>query len=152
MTTFTNQLFGGSLGYPYDSPRMHVLKGHFDATTGSTPGYAATNVCELINVPAGTYIEAVSMNVTTVDTGGGTIGIGDGNSTSGYLSGITYSSVGLHASVPVAATSTTVTSPLPIYGNGVLYTSADTIDAIVNTDTVTTLVFDLRAISIDLTD
>jgi hypothetical protein len=149
MTTFTTQLTGGSKGYPFDAPRMHVLKATFDATLGT---YAQNDVLEMINVPAGTFISAVAANVVVVEGASRNYAVGDGNSTAGYIPTTTANTLGITASVPVAATNASVTTPVPVYGNGVFYAAADTIDILVETSGgLTTCKIQLRAMATDLT-
>jgi len=89
---------------------------------------AASDVLEVLPVPAGAVVRAVGMQVQTV-AASGTIAIGDGSAAAGYLAATAVSSTGYSGGVPVLASGAFA----PTLSGGKVYASADTIDITIGT-------------------
>lgn len=104
------------------APCRTVLTNVFDA---SRRNLASTDVVELINIPAGTFVEAVIFEIITANAASQTMSVGDGNGTSSWVSAAaTDAAAGtktLGAGAYAIATGTSAT-------NGKFYATADTID------------------------
>ena len=79
---------------------------------------AATDVLEVIKVPANTLVTNVALNVTTAEGGTLTIDVGDGDDPDGYLDGVNANATAAY--IPVDGTAA--------FAQGKYYTAADTID------------------------
>ena len=82
---------------------------------------AATDVLEVIKIPANTLVTSVALNVTTAEGGTLTIDVGDGADPDGYLDGVNANTAAAYSLAPSAGTPTG-------YADGKYYTAADTID------------------------
>lgn len=134
-TTYTNgdNIAAASGGNYAGTPVRTVLEGVFDA---SRRNLVAADVVTVVNVPAGAWVEAVLMEILTPEvTAAQTISVGDGASTSGWISAVNSSAAAgtkyLGAGALAIATGTSQT-------NGKLYTAADTIDILVPATMVAT--------------
>lgn len=121
MTTYTTYVGGediaGSSGGNYaGSPKQTVLTGTFDA---AKRGLAAADVATVVNIPAGTHVSGVFVEVLTVDDATHVFNVGDGAAVAGHVSGADAATLGLTQGAGTLIASTTL---------GKLYTAADTID------------------------
>lgn len=98
----------------------------------------ATDVLEVIRVPANTLVTNVALEVTTAEGGTLTIDVGDGDDPDGFLDGVNANATAAY--IPVAGTAA--------YEQGKYYTSADTID-VTTVNAADTAVMKLTAIMID---
>lgn len=89
---------------------------------------AASDVLEVIPVPAGTIVRNVALVVEKV-AASGTIAIGDGAATAGYLAAQAVSSLGTFGGVPVLSAGAFA----PTLSGGKLYAAGDTIDITIGT-------------------
>lgn len=139
MATYTDSLgFNkGSAAYPADAlnkvHRVEVVL-NFPAiiaarlAAGAT-ALAASDVLEVIPIPAGTIVSNVGMEVTTAAGVTSTLSIGDGASAVGYLAATSVNSVAWSGGVPVLSAGAFA----PTLSGGKLYSAADTIDVTIGT-------------------
>jgi hypothetical protein len=157
MTTFSDSLgFNkGSAGF-HDATarRMYRTEVVLDfakiAAARSAAGVAAlasTDVLQIIPLPAKSYVLAVGYDVTTPEGATATFDLGDGSTTNGYLNDISLNSTasGVMALALTEATPNTVTG----YSNGKYYAAADTIDMVLNNDSIDTAVVRIWALVMD---
>jgi len=134
MATYTDSLgFNkGSAAYPADSlnktvrveltldfPKIIAARSAAGATA-----LAASDVMEIIPIPAGTIVSNVGMVVTTAAGVTSTISIGDGSAAAGYLAATSANATGTSGGVPVLSSGAFA----PTLSGGKLYSAADTID------------------------
>ena len=98
------------------------------AAAGAT-ALAASDVLEVIPVPAGTLVSNVGMQVTTAAGVTSTIAIGDGSAAAGYLAATSANSTGFSGGVPVLSSGAFA----PTLSGGKVYAAADTIDITIGT-------------------
>ena len=115
------------------APKRTVLTGVFDA---SRRNMVAADVAQVLNIPAGTWVEAVVLEIITPEaTGSSTISVGDGNGTSSWVSAVDSTAAAgtmyLGAGAYAIATGASQT-------NGLFYAAADTLDLLVPTGKVAT--------------
>ena len=139
MATYTDSLgFNkGSAAYPADSLNKTVrveITLDFPAiiaarlAAGAT-ALAASDVMEIIPVPAGTIVSNVGMSVTTAAGVTSTISIGDGSAAAGYLAATSANATGISGGVPVLSSGAFA----PTLSGGKVYAAADTIDITIGT-------------------
>jgi len=138
MATYTDTLgFNkGSTALPAQAlHRVHEVSITLDFTkiiaarlaAGAT-ALAASDVLEVIPIPAGTVVSNVGMEVVTV-AASGTIAIGDGTAAAGYQAAQAVSATGFFSGVPVLSAGAFT----PSLSGGKLYAAADTIDITIGT-------------------
>ncbi len=138
MATYTDSLgFNkGSASFPANgNNRSTLVQVELDfpaiiaarAAAGAT-ALAASDVLEVLPVPAGCIVRNVGLVVDTV-AASGTIAIGDGSAAAGYLAAQAVSSAGTFGGVPVLASGAFA----PTLSGGKVYTAADTIDVTIGT-------------------
>lgn len=88
---------------------------------------AINDVVELISIPAGAFVLAVTHVVTTVEGGTCTYSIGDGATTAGYVSAA-------NGNTATNASSFNATTT-PTFGVGKYYAAADTVDVLLASGT-----------------
>jgi hypothetical protein len=98
----------------------------------------ATDVLEVIRVPANTLVTNVALEVTTAEGGTLTIDVGDGDDPDGFLDGVNANTAAAY--LPVAGTAA--------YEQGKYYTAADTID-VTTVNAADAAVMKLTAIMVD---
>lgn len=136
-TTYTDGtvVAAGSGGNYAGSPVRTVLTGTYDATRRNMTVDGDT--MEVLNIPAGTLIESVILEVITAETTATpTISVGDGNGTSSWVSGASTATIAklLGAGAYVVA-------------GGKFYATADTLDILMPAgDDATTLVCKIHAV------
>ena len=105
---------------------------------------AAADVLQVWDIPAGTFIRRIAVQVITVEGGTLTLDIGDGTTTDGFVNGVDcntltnnigYTASGGTTIVLTEATPNTVTA----YSGGKYYAATDTLD-IINVDAADTAV------------
>lgn len=107
-----------------DFPKIIAARSAAGATA-----LAASDVMEVIPVPAGTIVSNVGMQVTTAAGVTSTIAIGDGTAAAGYLAATSANATGWSGGVPVLASGAFA----PTLSGGKLYSAADTIDITLGT-------------------
>jgi hypothetical protein len=107
-----------------DFPKIIAARSAAGATA-----LAASDVLEVIPVPAGTIVSNVGMEVTTAAGVTSTIAIGDGSAAAGYLAATSANSTGWSGGVPVLSSGAFA----PTLSGGKLYSAADTIDITIGT-------------------
>ena len=107
---------------------------------------AASDVLEVLPIPAGTIVSAVGMQVQTV-AASGTIAIGDGAAAAGYLAAQAVSSTGYFGGVPVLSSGAFA----PTLSGGKTYGAADTIDITIGTAVPALAVVRIFAELVDVT-
>ena len=156
MATYTDTLgFNkGSAALPADALfKMHRVEVVLDfpkiiaarLAAGAT-ALAATDILEVIPIPAGTLVTNVGMEIVTVGASG-SISIGDGSDDDGYLAATVSTSAGYFGGVPGVAT--TVFSPA--LSGGKIYAAADTIDIKITTAVPSAAVVRVFALMADVT-
>jgi hypothetical protein len=90
---------------------------------------AASDVLEVLPIPAKSIVSNVGMEVTTAAGVTSTIAIGDGSAAAGYLAATSANATGLSGGVPVLSSGAFA----PTLSGGKLYSSADTIDITIGT-------------------
>jgi hypothetical protein len=144
-------------GYKLGTGAAHVAKGINKVSTISVTldfaaittaraaagltALAATDVLEVIRVPANTYVTNVALNVTTAEGGTLTVDVGDGDNPDGYLDGVNANATAAY--LTVAGTDA--------YESGKFYTAADTID-VVTVNAADTAVMTLTAVMVDCSE
>lgn len=114
------------------------------AAAGAT-ALAASDVLEVLPVPAGTVVRNVGLVVDTV-AASGTIAIGDGSAAAGYLAAQAVSSTGTFGGVPVLSSGAFA----PTLSGGKVYAAADTLDITIGTAVPATAVVRVFAELVDL--
>jgi hypothetical protein len=119
MATQTNNL--GLVGHAAHNAQPYVMSTVVDYATEAP---AATDVLEVLNIPAGSLVHCVGADVLTADTAGnsGTIAVGDGSAT--YIAAATVASTG------------SMTMANDVGEMFVAYDAANTIDATGATGTI----------------
>ena len=107
---------------------------------------AASDVLEVIPIPAGTIVTNVGMKIVTVGASG-SISIGDGSAAAGYLAATVSTSAGHFGGVPVLASGAFA----PTLSGGKVYAAADTIDITISTAVPSAAVVHVFAIMTDIT-
>jgi hypothetical protein len=98
------------------------------AAAGAT-ALAASDVLEVLPIPAGTLVTNVGMVVTTAAGVTSTIAIGDGSAAAGYLAATSANAAGTSGGVPVLSSGAFA----PTLSGGKVYAAADTIDITIGT-------------------
>ena len=98
------------------------------AAAGAT-ALAASDVLEVLPIPAGTLVTNVGMVVTTAAGVTSTIAIGDGSAAAGYLAATSANATGTSGGVPVLSSGAFA----PTLSGGKVYAAADTIDITIGT-------------------
>ena len=95
---------------------------------------ASGDVLEIMPVPAKTRVLGVGYDVTTAEGATATFDLGDGSDTDGYLNDISLNSVasGVMSLTLAEGAPNTISG----YSNGKYYSAADTIDLVVNSNSV----------------
>ena len=98
-------------------------------TAAGATALAASDVMEIIPIPAGTIVSNVGMVVTTAAGVTSTISIGDGGAAAGYLAATSANATGTSGGVPVLSSGAFA----PTLSGGKVYAAADTIDITLGT-------------------
>lgn len=116
-------------------------------TAASATALAATDVLEVLPVPAGTFVLSVGYDVTTAEGAAATIDVGDGADPNGYLDAVDLNSTGSGA----MALALTEAAPNTVtgYSAGKYYAADDTIDISLDQNGIDTAVVRLWAVFID---
>jgi hypothetical protein len=122
--------------------RFSVMKFHVDMAAiaeelAATIDGSASDVIQLWDIPAGTHILSVKVDVTTAEGATATVAVGDGDSTAGYL-----------AAFSINAVASKMTLTTDAYGAtcGRTYAAADTLDLLFATAAdIDAAVFDVYA-------
>lgn len=139
MATYTTAVGfnAGSAALPADSlNKCHRVEILLDfpkiiaarAAAGLT-ALAASDVLEVLPIPAGTIVSNVGMTVTTAAGVTSTLSIGDGSAAAGYLAATTVNATGTSGGVPVLASGAFA----PTLSGGKVYAAADTVDVTIGT-------------------
>lgn len=138
---------GGAQGYPDTSARkVYVIEGVLDAA--SQP-LAQNDVAELINVPAGSFVQLVQYEVEAVEGEARNFSIGDGSDADGYITSTSANSEG--AGISSLALTEGDPNTVTGYTAGKYYAEADTIDlTAVTSGGLTAAVIRVKAVVIDL--
>lgn len=139
MATYTTAVGfnAGSAAYPADSlNKAHRVEILLDfpkiiaarAAAGLT-ALAATDILEILPIPAGSIVSNVGMVVTTAAGVTSTLSIGDGAAAAGYLAATSVNATGTSGGVPVLAAGAFA----PTLSGGKVYAAADTIDVTLGT-------------------
>jgi len=107
-----------------DFPKIIAARSAAGATA-----LAASDVMEIIPIPAGTIVSNVGMVVTTAAGVTSTLSIGDGSAAAGYLAATSVNATGTSGGVPVLSSGAFA----PTLSGGKLYSAADTIDITIGT-------------------
>lgn len=159
MATYTDSLgFNkGSAALPADAlakcHRVEVVL-NFPAiiaarSAAGATALAATDVLEVIPIPAGTLVSNVGMEVTTAAGVTSTLSIGDGGAAAGYLAATSVNATGWSGGVPVVTGTPGAFSPT--LSGGKLYSAADTIDVTIGTAVPAAAVVRIFALMTDVT-
>ena len=100
---------------------------------------AATDVLEVIRVPANTLVTHVALNVTTAEGGTLTIDVGDGDDPDGFLDGVNANTTAAYITDAGGAAA---------LAHGKFYTAADTID-VTTVNAADTAVMELTVVMVD---
>jgi len=139
MATYTDTLgFNkGSAALPSNAlHKVHLVEMILDfpaiiaarSAAGAT-ALAASDVMEIIPIPAGTLVSNVGMVITTAAGVTSTISIGDGSAAAGYLAATSANATGTSGGVPVLSSGAFA----PTLSGGKVYAAADTIDITLGT-------------------
>jgi len=156
MATYTTAIGfnAGSAALPADSlNKVHRVEILLDfpkiiaarAAAGLT-ALAASDVLEILPVPAGSIVSNVGMVVTTAAGLTSTLSIGDGSAAAGYLAATSVNATGTSGGVPVLASGAFA----PTLSGGKAYAAADTIDVTLGTAVPAAAVVRVFAVLIDL--
>lgn len=124
--------------------RFAVLKFHVDMATvasdlAATIDGSSSDVIQMWDIPAGTHLLSVLLDVTTAEGATATVAIGDGDNTAGWL-----------AATSINATGQTGTIITDAYGavGGKMYAATDTLDLLFATAAdIDAAVFDVYVIA-----
>ena len=116
-------------------------------TAAGASALVATDVLQVLYLPAKTLVLSVGADCTTAEGATLTIGVGDGTSTSGYLTAFSLNSVTSIAS----ALALTEAAPNTVTGltGGKYYSAASTIDVLINTSGADVAVVTIWAVCVD---
>ena len=117
-------------------------------TAAAAAALASGDVLEIIPLPAKSLVLRVGYDVTTAEGASATFDLGDGSDTDGYLNDISLNSVASGISTVSLAEGTPNTFPLP-YAVGKYYSAADTIDMLINSNSVDAAVVRIWALVVD---
>lgn len=137
----------GTSGFGFGN--FAVLKFHVDmadvtSELAATVDGSASDVIQLWDIPAGTHILGVRVNVTTAEGATATVAVGDGDSTAGYLAAFSINAV---------ADKMTLTSDAYGATCGRTYADTDTLDLLFATAAdIDVAVFDVYVACIFYTD
>jgi len=156
MATYTDTLgFNrGSAALPSNAlHKVHMMEITLDfpaiiaarSAAGAT-ALAASDVMEIIPIPAGTLVSNVGMVVTTAAGVTSTISIGDGSAAAGYLAATSANATGTSGGVPVLSSGAFA----PTLSGGKVYAAADTIDITLGTAVPAAAVVRVFAIFTDI--
>ena len=156
MATYTTAIGfnAGSAALPADSlNKAHRVEITLDfpkiiaarAAAGLT-ALAASDILEVIPIPAGSIVSNVGMVVTTAAGLTSTLSIGDGSAAAGYLAATSVNATGTSGGVPVLASGAFA----PTLSGGKAYAAADTIDVTLGTAVPAAAVVRVFAVLIDL--
>jgi hypothetical protein len=156
MATYTDSLgFNkGSAALPSNAlDKVHLVEMTLDfpkiiaarSAAGAT-ALAASDVLEVIPVPAGTLVSNVGMSVTTAAGVTSTIAIGDGSAAAGYLAATSANATGISGGAPVLSSGAFA----PTLSGGKVYSAADTIDITIGTAVPAAAVVRVFALLTDL--
>lgn len=113
--------------------KFFVLEKEVDCSVNNL---GAGDTAQVLHIPAGTYVQQVQIEVSTVEGGTATVDVGS-TDTDGWIDG-----ANINAATNAVGAGAYVSA-------GLLYTAADTIDVLAN-NALDTAVFTIRAICIDL--
>ena len=156
MATYTDSLgfSKGSAALPANAlNKTHLVEIVLDfpkiiaarAAAGAT-ALAASDVVEVLPIPAGTLVTNVGMSVTTAAGVTSTIAIGDGSAAAGYLAATSANATGISGGVPVLSSGAFA----PTLSGGKVYAAADTIDITIGTAVPTAAVVRVFAVLTDI--
>jgi hypothetical protein len=139
MATYTDTLgFNkGSAALPANAlHKVHLVEMILDfpaiiaarSAAGAT-ALAASDVMEIIPIPAGTLVSNVGMVITTAAGVTSTISIGDGSAAAGYLAATSANATGTSGGAPALTSGAFA----PTLSGGKVYAAADTIDITLGT-------------------
>jgi len=113
----------------------------------SATALAATDVLEVLPVPAGTHVLSVGYEVTTAEGAVATMDVGDGADPNGYLDAVNLNSAG--SGVMTLALTEGAPNTVTGYSAGKYYAAADTIDISLDHNSIDTAVVRLWAVFVD---
>ncbi len=156
MATYTTAVGfnAGSAALPADSlNKVHRVEITLDfpkiiaaRSAANLTALAASDVLEILPIPAGTIVSNVGMVVTTAAGVTSTLSIGDGSAAAGYLAATSVNATGTSGGVPVLSSGAFA----PTLSGGKAYAAADTIDVTIGTAVPAAAVVRVFAILIDL--
>lgn len=156
MATYTTAVGfnAGSAAYPADSlNKSHRVEITLDfpkiiaaRSAAGLTALAASDVLEILPIPAGSIVSNVGMVVTTAAGVTSTLSIGDGGAAAGYLAATSVNATGISGGVPVLASGAFA----PTLSGGKVYAAADTIDVTIGTAVPAAAVVRVFAILTDL--
>jgi len=129
---------GGEIPYVGSPNGAYVKKNAVDFSVASRN---ASDVLQLIDVPADTLVLAVQWKVTTAEGGTFTFDLGDGVDPNGYVDNANGNALAAGASLATTAFSVAV-------GGGKYYSAADTIDMVLD-HAVDAAKIEVRALMVD---
>ena len=156
MATYTTAVGfnAGSAAYPADSlNKAHRVEITLDfpkiiaaRSAAGLTALAASDVLEILPIPAGSIVSNVGMVVTTAAGLTSTLSIGDGSAAAGYLAATSVNATGTSGGVPVLASGAFA----PTLSGGKAYAAADTIDVTIGTAVPAAAVVRVFAVLVDL--
>ena len=143
---------GGTSGIPNRfAGRVAVIERYFDfaviaaeRSAASQAALASGDIIQAIDVPADSHVLLCTLKVIKAEGAAANVGVGDGAGTSGYMAAVDLNATGVSTSAATAANSVAV-------GGGKYYTVADTIDLILNSNSIDVAQILLTAVVIDCT-
>jgi hypothetical protein len=159
MTTYTDShgFNKNSAGFPaHGLNRFHFVEVELDfaaiaaarLAAGAT-ALAATDVLEVIPIPAKTHVLKVGADVITAEGATLTLDVGDGDDPDGWLDGINANTVAGYVPTTILAAAT----PDAVIGYGFAgkyYAAADTIDVLINNNGANVAVVKVWALMVDI--
>lgn len=128
------------VGLPYQRAVTYMLEREVNC---ATQNLANGDVAQVIDIPAGSLVRSVMVEVSTAEGGAATIDVGDGSDANGFLAAVDVNATG-DTAMALALTEgapNTVTG----YSAGKYYAAADTIDVTAGA-ALDTAVFTVRVI------
>lgn len=99
----------------------------YDATKNNA---LASDVLQLIDVPAKHFVDFTTLDIVTVEGSAGTANLGDATQSAGYASALSVNAIASVCSRGNALTEGTPNVYSPVYGGGKYYTSAGVIQLV----------------------
>lgn len=114
-----------------------------DRSANSLAALASTDILQAVGVKAGTWVPMVAVDTTTAEGAAATVSVGDGADDNGFVDALSINATGYGSSLITTAYSLAT-------AGGKIYTADDTIDVLLNSNSIDVAVVHLIVPMIDL--